>query len=432
MTMAAANRTPFWMASAAALAVLVAGPASAQERTIFDDVKLEAIPETNGADPYPNEMVLLRIRGVYRPLVNIAIMQQPSLTGFGWTNLMRDVSFPAELNGFPATGFERTIAIFPEKTGDLTIESFTHKLTVVDGVGSRLLEVKSPPITLKVATWKGDGGPNDRAQWWLPSSEVKVTDSWSGDPNNVPRGKTVRRTVTIEAKGVMAEQMPPPPVMRSAGVISFRGPIDRETVATPEGPVSRATYRWDMRPTSQYPAIVDPIPIPWFDTTARKMRAATIPAQRMAWAALDAPQQANGEGDRPSPLIVAGAGGLAFLIGLGVMLAGAGAGRPLSFPPRALYAMRLAAWRRDPAALRAAVSRLARDEPERAKIWSRDPKVVGGLAELDRHLFEATAGPVPNLRRLARTIAAARRSTEAASRPAVSALAPLDGPARRG
>ena len=354
----------FW--AAALIAGLVALPTAAQERSIFDDVKLEVIPETNGVDPYPNELVLLRIRGTYRPLINIAHLVQPSLVNFGWTNLMRDTSYDADFDGFPAKSFERTIAIFPEKPGDLEIGSFVHKLTVVDGAAQRVLEVKSKPIMLKVAEWKGPGGPRDPKQWWLPSSEVRITDQWSGDPNHVPRGETVRRTVTIEADGVLAEQLPPPPVMRSAGIISFRGPIDRETRVTETGPVARAIYRWDMRPTTAYPAIVQPIDIPWFDTRQRTLRKAVIPAQRMAWSAVGAPaeMQAMAAEKGPGPWATAGAGALAFLGGLALLMVGTRSSGLPRLPPRALYAMRLAAWRRDPAGFRAAVTALARAEPE--------------------------------------------------------------------
>lgn len=412
-------------------ALLVSCPAAAQDDSIYSDVRLEAIPETNGVDPFPNELVLLKIRGVYRPLINIAHLMQPSLAGFGWMNLTRDTNFETEFNGFAAKGFERTLAVFPEKSGELEIGSFVHKLTVVDGAGYRLLEVRSPPIKLKVAEWQGPGGPNDPKQWWLPARDVRITDDWASDPNHVKRGETVRRTVTIEAIGVTAEQLPPAPVMRSPGIISFRGPIDRETRVTERGPVARAIYRWDMRPTTAHPAIVQPIEIPWFDTIARTPRKAVIPAQRMAWAALGAPEgeAAAPTETRPSTVATLGAGALAFLAGLGVLLAGRGAGAGLpSLPPRALLSLKLSALKGDAAATRAAVTALARAEPDRSAAWSRDPAVRGGLAELDRHLFDASAAPRPNLRRLARAVSAARRKAEAA-RPRASALAPLDGKA---
>ncbi len=419
----------FAFASAAALTLSV--PSAAQNRTIYDDVKLEVIADTNGVEPYPNELVLLHIRGVYRPLINIAHLVQPSLANFGWTNLTRDSNFDAEFDGYPAKGFERTLAIFPEKSGELTIESFTHKLTVVEGSGYRQLDVKSPPIKLKVAEWKGPGGPKDPNQWWLPSSDVRVTDSWSGDPNRVPRGETVRRTVTIEADGVTAEQLPPPPVMRSPGIISFRGPIDRETRVTDAGPVARAIYRWDMRPTTFHPAIVEPIDVPWFDTKARTPRKAVIPAQRMAWAAVDATgeQVAPPPADKPSALLLSGAGALAFFAGLAVLLLGGGAASGLpALPPRALLSLRWAALRRDASGVRAAVTRLARDEPGPARRWTADAQVRGALAELDRHLFDAAGAPAPSLSRLSRLVRKARREAIAASRSKASGLAPLDGP----
>ena len=415
--------------AAAILALAIAASAAAQERSIFDDVKLEVTPETHGVDPYPNELVMLRIRGTYRPLVNIAHMIQPPLTNFGWTNLTRDISFSAEFDGFPARGFERVIAIFPDKSGDLELGSFTHKLSVVDGVGQKTIEVKSKPITLKVAEWVGPGGPRDPKQWWLPSSEVRVTDQWSGDPNHVPRGETVRRTVTIEADGVMAEQLPPPPIMRSPGVISFRGPIDRETRVTENGPVARAVYRWDMRPTTASPAIVEPFDIPWFDTRSRTLRKAVIPAQRMAWASAGAPAEATtAKPEGPSAWAVAGAGALAFLGGLALLSIGASGGLP-RLPPRALYRMRLAALRREPAGFRAAVTELAREEPVASRLWSKDAQVRAGLAELDRHLFDASAGPSPALGRLGRQVSAARKKALAGLRPVRSGLKPLDGPA---
>ncbi|WP_020178645.1 BatD family protein [Methylopila sp. M107] len=418
---------------AALAAAMLSLPAAAQERSIYDDVKLEVIPETHGVAPYPNELVLLRIRGVYRPLVNISHMIQPSLANFGWTNLTRDTATDAEFDGFPAKAFERTLAVFPEKTGDLVIDSFVHKLTVVDGDGYRDINVKSPPITIKVATWQGPGGPKDPNQWWLPSSDVRITDQWSGDPNRVPRGETVRRTVTIEADGVTAEQLPPSPLMRSPGIISFRGPIDRETRVTETGPVARAVYRWDMRPTTAHPAIVEPIDIPWFDTKARTLRKAVIPAQRMAWAAVDAagaPAVAKAD-EKPSAAALSGAGALAFLIGLGVLLVGreASSGLP-KLPPRALLALRWAALRRDVAGVRAAVTRLARDEPGPATRWTGDPAVRAALAELDRHLFDASGSPAPDLGRLARTVRKARSRALLASRSKASGLAPLDGPYR--
>ncbi len=422
------------MALAITGGLLVALPASAQEHTIFDNVKLEVVPETHGVAPYPNELVLVHIRGLYRPLINIQHMQQPELTDFGWMHLTKDKLSESTFDGFPAVAYERVIAVYPEKSGPLEIGSFTHKLTVVDGAGNREIDVKSAPVTVQVAQWQGPGGPGDPNSWWLPASDVTVADTWAADPNHVPRGETIQRTVTIEAYGVTAEQLPPPPVMRSAGIISFRGPTDRETRVTENGPVARAVYRWNMRPISAFPATVEAIKIPWFDTVSRSMREATIPAQRMAWDVAGAPSgdAAAIAGPKRPPLgLTLGVGASAFLLGVALLLVGTGGLRALpGLPPRALHKLNTAAWRGDAASVRAAVTELVRKEPERSEAWVGRAEVRAGLAELDRHLYGGGQSPRPNLRRLARIIVTARRAAGGPARSTGSGLAPLDGPLR--
>lgn len=421
-----------WLIAATLALALPFAPVAAQERSIFDDVKLEAIPETNGVKPYPGEMVLLRVRGLYRPLINIQHLTQPEMTNFSWLHLGRFEMNSVEHDGFNVTQFERMFAVYPQKSGPLTIGSFTHKLSVVDGVKNRELVVTSPPITIDVARWDGPGGPDDPNQWWLPAREVRVSDSWSGDPNRVPRGETVQRTVTIEAFGVTSDQLPPPPVMRSAGIISFRGPTDRDTKITENGPIAKAVYRWNMRPITAFPATVDPVKFPWFDTISRTMREATIPAQRMAWAVEGVTADAGPPAPvKPATLTTIAVGSAAFLAGVAALLVGVGGASLPSVPPRALLRMRLAAWRKDAPRFRAAVTELARREPDRAARWSADPEVRGGLATLDRSLYGKEDGAAPDLRLLARTIFRARKATRPVRKGSV-ALKPLDGRSESG
>lgn len=420
-------------AAALAFACLIAAPALADEAEIAD-VRLE-VTSLNTTAPYPHELVLLRIRGVYRPLVNREKLIQPELTNFAWAELGRDKISTIEDGGYAKRQFERIIAVYPNRSGKLQIGSFVHKLTVVDGTAQREIEVRSPPITLEVAQWSGPGGPDDRRTWWLPARSLEVVDEWSGDPDHVPRGVTLTRKVTLLADGVPADMLPPPPVMVSPGIISFRGPNDRETKIRLEGPIASASYSWEMRPTTAYPATVLELRIPWFDTTTRTMREAIIPARRMAWAAAadETAEPKAPKAEIPPTIAVVGAGVAALVGGLGVLLVGGGGGalRLPQRPPRELRALKSAARRRDAAAVRAALTSLARREPEKAATWRADPEVRGGMAALDQTLFAgAASSPALDLRALARAVIAARRKTLPPLRSAQSPLAPLDGPIR--
>ncbi|MFD1283180.1 hypothetical protein, partial [Methylobacterium goesingense] len=311
---------------AAGLAFVLLAPLPLRAEIGPGDLTLTVTPERNGnADPFSREMVLLRIHGVYRQPILLEEVIQPSLANFSWTQLGRDAWSKTRLpDGQVAIAFDRVVAIFPHHPGDFTIDPFLHRLTVNDGGKRVVVDVPSAPVTLPVATWtKPVGGPDAKEPWWLPAKDVTITDSWSPDPETVKLGETTRRIVTLEAQGMVAEGLPPRPVMRTRGILTFAGPVTRETLITPSGPVARVTYQWDVRPAIEEIIPLDAIVIPWFDTVSRTLREAEIPARQIGGGLPDRDDEA-----KPvlaaSPVVVASAALTAF--GLGLALLGFGSG----------------------------------------------------------------------------------------------------------
>jgi len=406
--------------------LLAAAPARAEIEP--GDLTLTVTAERNGnAAPFAREMVLLRIHGLYRQQILLEEVVQPTLANFSWTQLGRDGWSKARLpDGQVGLAFDRTIAIFPHHAGDFTLEPFIHRLTVNDAGTRRVVDVRSEPISFPVARWtQGSGGPDAKEPWWLPARDVTVTDSWSPDPETVKLGETTRRIVTVEAQGMVAEGLPPRPVMRTRGILTFAGPVTRETIITPSGPVARATYQWDVRPGVPEVIPLEAISIPWFDTVSRTMRETEIPARQIGGGLVDrdgglAPPQGA------SPLVAAAAGLAAF--GLGLVLLGFGpGGTRLRLPASRRRALKRAAEAGDPAAFRAEVSGAMQAEPELAAIWRADPEMAARLAALDRAVYAPSGGAAPDLADLARRLGRGRRIRPAAA-PA-SRLKPLDGPA---
>ncbi|MDP4003922.1 hypothetical protein [Methylobacterium sp. NEAU K] len=390
------------------------------------DLSLTVTAELNGnSAPFVREMVLLKIHGVYKQPILLEEVVQPSLANFSWTQLGRDHWSKTKLpDGQSAIAFDRTVAIFPHHPGDFTIEPFSHKLTVNDVGERRVVEVRSQPIPFPVAQWTGaTGGPDAKEPWWLPARDVSITDSWSPDPETVKVGETTRRIVTLEAQGMVAEGLPPRPVMRTRGIITFAGPVTRETLLTPAGPVARATYQWDVKPGVPEVIPLDAIAIPWFDTNTRTLREAEIPARQIGGGLPDR------EGDRappavPSPLVAAAAALAAF--GLGLALLGFGAGRPrLRLSAAVRRTLHRAARAGDPAGFRAALEAARQEAPELARIWQARPDLATAFAALDRSVFGASDTAAPDLPDLARALS---RSEPVAGAPGPERLAPLDGP----
>lgn len=392
------------------------------------DLTLTVTPERNGnADPFSREMVLLRIHGVYRQPILLEEVIQPSLANFSWTQLGRDLWTKTKLpDGQNAIAFDRVVAIFPHHPGDFTIEPFVHRLTVNDGGTRKVVDVPSPPVQLAVAHWtKPVGGPDAKEPWWLPAREVTITDSWSPDPETVKIGESTRRIVTLEAHGMVAEGLPPRPVMRTRGILTFAGPVTRETIITPTGPIARATYQWDVRPAIAEVIPLDAIAIPWFDTVSRTLREAEIPARQIGGGLPDRDEDAKPP-VAASPLSVAAAALAAFGLGLALL----GFGVPARSRPRLGRATRRAlasaAAKGDAAAFRSSLAPALRDEPDLVRAWRGDPAIAAGLEALDATLYGrgAAALDLPDLaRRLAHPVPGATRPDADHAR-----LAGLDGP----
>lgn len=401
----------------------------AQAEIAPGDLTFTVTPERNGnAEPFSREMVLLRIHGVYRQPILLEEVIQPSLANFSWTQLGRDLWTKTKLpDGQNAIAFDRVVAIFPHHPGDFTIEPFVHRLTVNDGGTRKVVDVPSPPVQLAVAPWtKPVGGPDAKEPWWLPAREVTITDSWSPDPETVKIGESTRRIVTLEAHGMVAEGLPPRPVMRTRGILTFAGPVTRETIITPTGPIARATYQWDVRPAIAEVIPLDAIAIPWFDTVSRTLREAEIPARQIGGGLPDREEDAKPP-VAASPIAVAAAALAAFGLGLALL----GFGIPVRGRPRLDRATRRAlidaAKRGDAAAFRASLAPVFREQPDLAQAWRADPAIAVGLEALDGTLYGrggATALDLPDLAwRLARPVPGVTRPVTDGGR-----LASLDGP----
>ena len=109
----------------------------------------------------------------------------------------------------------------------------------------------------------------------------------------------------IEALGLTADRLPPAPLMRAPGVIAFAYPAERVTEITPQGPVARALYQWDIKPVSQDAAELPPVEIAWFDTRARQMKLASVAAVKIKLLSQVAASRRVGQAQGFSPLALA-------------------------------------------------------------------------------------------------------------------------------
>ena len=365
----------------------------AAERVDPGDAFLEAVVEDLAEAPFEQEMVMLTVRGFYRANITRATLVQPQSGEFGWMQLGKDRWFDATVGGRQGRRYERRLAIFPQASGAIEIGAFRHQLSLLARNGTRFKhEVITEPLIIEVRP-KPVGG-----DWWLPARAIRVTDSWSRPPDQLGFGQTAQRTVTLEADGVGPELLPPVPPMAGAGIIAFTDPEERTTELTPDGPVSRVTWRWTVKPSSDAIGTLEPLVIPWFDTLARESRELVLPGQRVALAAAHEEAEADEDGLPIDARILGLTAG--FLFGLILLVPGRRI-RSRSdlltrlrrvLPDPEAWALRRAARRGDGRAVRrGAHSLLRRSGLPRG---SRGQAVRAALDEIDRSLFAPARAPI--------------------------------------
>ena len=243
-----------------------------------DAVTLTVTVEERDAAPMTGEMILVTIRGQYRLPITLEKLEQPDLTGFDWMQLGADNWFETRERGLPVLNLERRMALFPDRPGEIEIGAFTHKLTLPNRTGRRIEhDAVSAPVTVRVAPRP----PSD--DWWFPVRHLQVSDEWSNPPESLSPGAGVLRIIVITAQGIAPERVPPMPELTGAGAHIFPHPEKRIVTLGPNGPITRAFWRWTVRPEGMSAAFLNPIRLPYFDTVSRDAREITLSAQRVAY-----------------------------------------------------------------------------------------------------------------------------------------------------
>ncbi len=231
--------------------------------------------------PFVGEPIMLHLRSSLRAKTTRDKIIQPALTDFDWQQFGIDKASEDMLDGFWTPVVERVLLVTPLKAGPLTIPPFTRRIEFLAANEERVeTDFASRPLVINVRSHEGVGPTDAR---WLPAKSVTISDKWEPAPDKIPFGETAHRVLTIEAKGVTADRLPPPPVLRAPGLISFIGPVNRQTIVADDGPVARASYSWNVRPVSVTPTAAPAIHVPWFDISSRKMRDSVAPEREVAF-----------------------------------------------------------------------------------------------------------------------------------------------------
>lgn len=190
---------------------------------------------------------------------------------------------------------ERRYALFPEKSGRLEIEAPVFSGEIADRSQRQTLFGFGTPSRSVYAAGKSLGvlvePPPAQAQgsFWLPASQVVISESLSPADGPWRVGEALTRTITLRFYGQLHTQLPELPSLAPDGVQSFAETPQDKTSSTPRGVVAERVYRRAIIPAQAGEMTLPALELPWWNVDQDATQIARLPARRLTIAAVPAP-----------------------------------------------------------------------------------------------------------------------------------------------
>lgn len=326
-------------------------------------LRLEILAQPQAAQPVVSEMILVTIRAVYDLKIANEKMEIAPSDAFDWIQIRPDHWREERIEGHARIVMERDLALWPKRAGLLHFGPVTHHLTVIDRQSQRQeAKVTAQPLALSVGDFPGPATLPSQG-WKFTARALEISEELDGESARLADGQLLTRKIRLRALGALPSHLPPRPVVSENWLIVFTPPIEKTLTLTEDGPLAEVLWTWQLRPHTGEPGLLEPVKIPWFDTTTRQIAQAEIPSLPLGYASFFTSQMPLGD---ISPGQIARLG-LTFLAGFFLV------------PAAAIFAFRLKVGRLQ------TQQRLARFNPLlRLRIWRA--RRSGDLMALRRDL----------------------------------------------
>lgn len=246
-----------------------------------DPVFIEA--DVDKSSSYVQQQIVLTLRiNSSIPLQDLQLeeMQLPNVLQqeIGNSNYRRNI------NGTTYVVHELKYALFPQTSGELTIPAINALAIVPQSIGrndvfgrmfnqGKQLRLRSNPITLDIKAIPA----SQTGKSWLPAEQLKITESWSQDPENIQLGDSITRTITTTAIGLTAEQLPDITIAANDSIKVYPDQPKLANSKNDNGIIGTRTETLALVATKPGTMTLPEVRIHWWDTNSNSEKTATLP-----------------------------------------------------------------------------------------------------------------------------------------------------------
>lgn len=240
--------------------------------------------EVDKQSAYIQEQIILTLR-----LITSVQLQDFTLSELELSDAivqrMGETQFQKVINGKNHLVLEIKFALFPQALGKLEIPALRIGAYEARGFGQfggfstrgnrilRLSEAQTIDILPKPSHLSADQ--------WMPSSQLRVSETWSDNSTTLKVGEPITRAITISAQGLTAAQIQPLPEMQSRDFKVYPDQPNLEDQTNSQGVLGLRTETLAIVPTQEGRLTLPPIEIQWWDTLNNRVQTTSLASRTL-------------------------------------------------------------------------------------------------------------------------------------------------------
>jgi len=275
-------------------------PTAQEQAQTANDIFLQVKAESDNQRPFVQQQIRYSVRLFFRlpllegelsdPIVEDAIIEQ-----LGDAKRSRAIHKGSEYQVI-----ERHYAIFPEKSGELTIppihfqgristntphqrrpQSARERFFQDNFFSQRRSAQSSLPVRIQseAITLQIQPQPTQYSgQHWLPSEQLTLKDSWAKAPPQFRAGQPISRTITIEAKGLAASHIPQLTLDAPNHLRIYPEPAETNSATDGTWVFGQSKQTFTYIPSQSGRQSLPAITLAWWNLTTGQQEISTLPA----------------------------------------------------------------------------------------------------------------------------------------------------------
>jgi hypothetical protein len=231
--------------------------------------------EVSTKTPYVQQEVLYTLRLYYLGSLRRGSVDMPVFNNFLSERLVNQNQFETLVDDRLYRVIEWVYALYPQKSGELTITPKNFEGALLRQRQIELFQSQSNSITLDVKPIP-DSFPNDAT--WLPARQIQLKQDWQ-ITGAFHVGDTLNRSISLEAVGLQASQLPDPVFEEQPGFRVYADPIGQNQHSSQQGMSSSKQQNFTAVFQEAGEIDLNEITLPWWNTETDSLEIAKLNAR---------------------------------------------------------------------------------------------------------------------------------------------------------